>query len=47
MSLSAHQPFFDAEDYLHWEAAQQERHEYIDGEVFALAQASDERGVAA
>ena len=40
MSLSAHQPFFDAEDYLHWEAAQQERHEYIDGEVFALAQAS-------
>ncbi len=32
---------FPAADYLAWEAAQPERHEYIDGEVFAMAGAED------
>ena len=30
-----------AEDYLVWEAAQPERHEFVDGEVFAMAGAED------
>ncbi|WP_295851366.1 Uma2 family endonuclease [uncultured Xylophilus sp.] len=30
-----------ADDYLAWEAEQTERHEYIDGEVFAMAGAED------
>ena len=30
-----------AEDYLAWEAAQPERHEFVDGEVFAMAGAED------
>jgi len=34
-------PVFGAEDYLAWEAAQAEKHEYIAGEVFAMAGASD------
>ena len=32
---------FSAADYLAWEAAQRDRHEYIDGEVFAMAGAED------
>ncbi len=32
---------FSAADYLAWEAAQPNRHEYIDGEVFAMAGAED------
>ncbi|WP_299018740.1 Uma2 family endonuclease [uncultured Tepidimonas sp.] len=34
-------PIFSAEDFLAWEAAQTEKHEYIAGEVFAMAGASD------
>ncbi|MFT7721722.1 MAG: Uma2 family endonuclease [Roseateles sp.] len=30
-----------AEDYLAWEAGQQERHEYLDGEVFNMAGAEE------
>ncbi len=30
-----------AADYLEWEGAQPERHEYIDGEVFSMAGAED------
>ena len=30
-----------ATDYLTWEASQTERHEYIDGEVFAMVSAED------
>lgn len=41
MNLPAHQPRFDAADYLAWEAGQSEKHEYLDGEVFAMAGASD------
>ena len=32
---------FTPADYLAWEATQMERHEYIDGEVFAMAGAED------
>jgi Uma2 family endonuclease len=34
-------PVFSADDYLAWEAEQVEKHEYIAGEVFAMAGASD------
>lgn len=34
-------PVFGAEDYLAWEAEQNEKHEYLAGEVFAMAGASE------
>lgn len=34
-------PRFSAQDYLAWEVEQTEKHEYIAGEVFAMAGASD------
>lgn len=34
-------PVFSAGDYLAWEAAQAEKHEFVAGEVFAMAGASD------
>lgn len=34
-------PTFTADDYLAWEATQAERHDYVDGEVFAMAGAED------
>ena len=34
-------PIFSAEDYLAWEPAQLDRHEYVDGDVFAMAGAED------
>ena len=41
MGLPAEKALFSAEDYLHWEAGQAIRHEYLDGEVFAMAGAED------
>ncbi len=41
MGRAAQTPIYSAADYLAWEAAQPERHEYIDGEVFAMAGAED------
>lgn len=41
MNLPAHQHRFDAQAYLDWEAEQAQKHEYFDGEVFAMAGASD------
>ena len=41
MGHAAHQPSFTAADYLAWEAEQPERHDYSDGEVFAVAGAED------
>lgn len=35
------QPKFSAEDYLAWEATQAEKHEFVGGEAFAMAGASD------
>jgi Uma2 family endonuclease len=37
----AKQPVFTAEQYLAWEAQQPQKHEYLCGEVFAMAGASD------
>lgn len=34
-------PPFTADDYLAWEATQSERHDFVDGEVFAMAGAED------
>jgi Uma2 family endonuclease len=41
MGHAAHKPVFTAAEYLVWEAAQVERHEFVDGEVFAMAGAED------
>ena len=41
MAQAAHQPTFSANDYLAWEPTQLDRHEYLDGEVFAMAGAED------
>ena len=41
MGLAAPQPSFTAADYLAWEAEQPERHDFLDGEVFAWVGAED------
>jgi Uma2 family endonuclease len=41
MGHAAHTPVFSADDYLAWEPAQLDRHEFLDGEVFAMAGAED------
>lgn len=47
MALPQRQPQFTAQDYLAWEAEQTERHEYFDGEVFAMAGGEDRHNRAA
>ena len=41
MTVAAPRPRFDAPAYLAWEAEQSTKHEYHDGEVFAMAGATD------
>ncbi len=41
MANPAHQPIFTSSDYLAWEEEQLERHEFVDGEIFAMAGAED------
>lgn len=41
MTVPAAKSQFDAQSYLAWEAEQPEKHEYLDGEVFAMAGASE------
>ncbi|MFT4241928.1 MAG: Uma2 family endonuclease [Acidovorax sp.] len=41
MARAQPQPYLTAADYLAWEQAQADRHEYIDGEVFAMAGGED------
>ena len=41
MAQAARKPVFTDLDYLAWEAEQTERHEFVDGEVFAMAGAED------
>jgi len=43
MALPAAQPRCDARTFLDWEEGQAEKHQYLDGEVFAVAGASDAR----
>lgn len=45
MNQPAEQVVFDADTYLAWEEAQPEKHEYIAGEVFAMAGARREHVV--
>lgn len=41
MANPALKPHFSPEEYLAWEAEQTEKHEYVDGEVFAMAGAAE------
>ena len=41
MTNPALKPHFSPEEYLAWEAEQPEKHEYVDGEVFAMAGAAE------
>jgi len=41
MGRAAQTPVFFAADYLTWETAQPERHEFIDGEIFSMGGAED------
>ena len=41
MGEAAKKPVFTADDYLAWEPQQTERHEFLHGEVFAMAGAED------
>ena len=41
MAVPALNTSFQPEDYLAWEADQPERHQYVDGEVFAMSGAND------
>ena len=41
MGHAAQKPVFTATEYMIWETRQAERHEFVDGEVFAMAGAED------
>jgi len=41
MGQAAEKPVLTPQDYLAWETEQPERHEYLAGEVFAMAGAED------
>ena len=41
MAQAAQKPVLTAADYLAWESAQLDRHEFLDGEVFTMAGAED------
>ena len=41
MGQAAHKPVMTAADYLAWESTQEERHEFVGGETFAMAGAED------
>lgn len=41
MGVADQQLKFSLDDFMHWEAEQSERHEYINGEVFAMTGARD------
>lgn len=45
--LSARKPFISVEDYLAGEADGEQRHDYIDGQVYAMTGASDRHGLIA
>ncbi len=39
--IAVPQNYFSADEYLRWEEQQEEKHEYIDGQVYAMAGASE------
>ena len=41
MGQAAHKPTMTASDFLAWDAGLTERHEFVDGEIFAMAGAED------
>ena len=41
MGQASHKPVMTTADYLVWEGEQTERHEFVDGETFAMAGAED------
>jgi Uma2 family endonuclease len=41
MGKAAHLPVMSADDFLAWDATQSQRHEFVDGEVFAMSGAED------
>ena len=45
MALPAEKPIFSRIDFLVWEHGQTERHEYVDGEVFAMTGVRDRHNV--
>ena len=45
MGLALRKPQFTEEDYLAWERQAEERHEYLDGEIYARAGESEEHGI--
>jgi Uma2 family endonuclease len=47
MSLPQVKTTFGPDEYLVWEQAQVDRHDYVDGEIFAMSGASDAHGTAA
>ena len=47
MGQDAQKTFFTAADYLAWEPAQLDRHEYIGGEVFSMEGAEDRHATVA
>ena len=47
MGQAAHNPVFTADDYLAWEPAQLDRHEYLNGEVLIMTGAEDRHSMMA
>lgn len=47
MALAQPQTRFTADEYLAWEMARPDRHEYVDGEVFAMSGAEDRHATVA
>ncbi len=45
MGLALRKPRFTEEEYLAWERQAEERHEYLDGEIYAMAGESEEHGI--
>ena len=41
MGQAAENPVLTAEEFIAWESGQSERHEFVNGEVFAMAEAED------
>jgi Uma2 family endonuclease len=47
MAIAPHQPEMSLEEFLAWEAAQSTKHEFVDGEIYAMAGASRAHGTIA